>query len=271
MGKFDGVLIVSDYDGTFRAEKNSFISKENLDAVDYFCANGGKFTLCTGRDLCSYLRICGLFKVNAPVALSNGAVIYDGEKDQIVYEKVLPDRAKDDVISFAERFPQCGFEVHKGKDGFVVKRNHGTDYHMKSIGLSTVEVNMDSIPLPWNKFSIYTPTHPKADEDLINDILSAVYVNYSGYRSQGMVDVAAKGVTKGTAAVKLCEILGIERDHLYCVGDGWNDIPMLREGKIGFAPEDSNCDVLKEDVRIICRPEEHCLQEVVHILDGMYK
>lgn len=270
MGKFDNVLLVSDYDETLRAEENDYVSRENLDAVEYFCRNGGRFTLCTGRDLCSYLRIRHLFTVNAPVILSNGAVIYDDKTEEIIYETYLPDRARDDIKKYMDMFPSCGFEIHKGKNAYVIRENAGTRSHMESVDINAERKKATEVPMPWNKFSIYTDSHPKADEKLIGEILAAVNEEYDGYRSLGMVDVARKGVTKGSGAMQLCKILGINRNDLYCVGDGWNDIPMLKAARIGFAPKTANRDVLKENVRIVNAPEDHAIQDVVNILDSLY-
>ena len=44
MGKFDGILICTDLDGTL-LRKDKSISEENLAAIDYFCDNGGAFTI----------------------------------------------------------------------------------------------------------------------------------------------------------------------------------------------------------------------------------
>ena len=46
MGKFDGILICSDYDGTLFYKE--FI-QSNVEALQYFMDEGGMFTLCTGR------------------------------------------------------------------------------------------------------------------------------------------------------------------------------------------------------------------------------
>ena len=47
---FEGYLLVSDMDGTLlNSEKK--ISKENLNAIDYFVKEGGTFTVATGRML----------------------------------------------------------------------------------------------------------------------------------------------------------------------------------------------------------------------------
>ena len=49
MKKYDGILLCSDLDGTL-SNSDGKISNENLEAIDYFCKNGGHFTLCTGRN-----------------------------------------------------------------------------------------------------------------------------------------------------------------------------------------------------------------------------
>ena len=48
MNKFEGIMICTDLDGTLLSDKHT-ISPENLDAIEYFKANGGKFTFITGR------------------------------------------------------------------------------------------------------------------------------------------------------------------------------------------------------------------------------
>ena len=48
MGKFDGILICTDLDGTlYRNDKT--ISDENKAAIEYFKSEGGLFTFITGR------------------------------------------------------------------------------------------------------------------------------------------------------------------------------------------------------------------------------
>ena len=47
MKKFAGVLLCTDLDGTL-LDKNQNVSKENLEAIEYFQAEGGYFTFVTG-------------------------------------------------------------------------------------------------------------------------------------------------------------------------------------------------------------------------------
>ena len=47
MGKFDGILLCSDWDGTLSDSGN--IPKANIDAIRYFQREGGLFTFASGR------------------------------------------------------------------------------------------------------------------------------------------------------------------------------------------------------------------------------
>ncbi|MBQ1272136.1 MAG: HAD hydrolase family protein, partial [Clostridia bacterium] len=63
MGRFDGILICSDVDGTLAEGKN--IPEKNLEALRYFQSEGGLFTLATGRPA-GYESVLGV-PLNAPV------------------------------------------------------------------------------------------------------------------------------------------------------------------------------------------------------------
>ena len=96
MAKYDGILICTDLDGTL-SDKNGIISKENAEAIRYFKANGGKFTLSTGRsapffmgDNTVFTRSGLEFLPNVPVVTHNGASVFDFEKMEYIYSVPLP-------------------------------------------------------------------------------------------------------------------------------------------------------------------------------------
>ena len=49
MKKFEGLLFCTDLDGTLYASDGT-VPKANLEAIEYFNKNGGKFTFVTGRN-----------------------------------------------------------------------------------------------------------------------------------------------------------------------------------------------------------------------------
>lgn len=94
MGRYDGILICSDIDGTLTwssVENGVHISHkptpETCEAIRRFQAEGGKFTVSTGRAPSHLRNFDDVFRVNAPVVGYGGTVVYD-----TVAEKLLRSR-----------------------------------------------------------------------------------------------------------------------------------------------------------------------------------
>ena len=92
MGKFDGVLLASDFDDTYYSNEG-VVAPANLEALAYFEAQGGRFTISTGRAHRTFAPLLHLTPVNAPVILANGAQLYDFEKEELLAEFTMPDTA----------------------------------------------------------------------------------------------------------------------------------------------------------------------------------
>ena len=71
MKKFEGILFCTDLDGTL-FDDNKTISKENLDAIEYFKSEGGLFTFITGRPPRITDDIYKAVQPNAPYGCNNG-------------------------------------------------------------------------------------------------------------------------------------------------------------------------------------------------------
>ena len=74
MGKFDGVLLASDFDDTL-VSSDCVLSPGNRAALEYFTREGGRFTVSTGRARRTFAPYASSLPINAPVVLSNGAVL----------------------------------------------------------------------------------------------------------------------------------------------------------------------------------------------------
>ena len=84
MGKFDGVLVCTDLDGTL-LRNDKTISKENLEAIEYFKNEGGYFTIVTGRMPYYVGDIVPKVKPNVPFGCVNGGGLYDYESKKYLW------------------------------------------------------------------------------------------------------------------------------------------------------------------------------------------
>lgn len=101
MGIFSGVLLASDWDGTL--SYNGDICKRNLEAVDFFCKNGGLFTVCSGRPASFIQNFRNIIKPNTYIISLNGAIISHPDTDDILYKGYLPFPVVDIIDEFLVR------------------------------------------------------------------------------------------------------------------------------------------------------------------------
>ena len=84
------------------------------------------------------------------------------------------------------------------------------------------------------------------------------------------LELTRKGSSKGGMVQYLARRLGIDAQHIYCVGDNQNDIPMLAVSAIPFAPANCAPEVKQWGARILGTCQESCVAQIVDILDHIY-
>ena len=81
---------------------------------------------------------------------------------------------------------------------------------------------------------------------------------------------AADAAAKNAALEAMAARLGIGMDHVYCVGDEANDIPMLTAAAEGFAPANCVEAVRQCGATVVCDAREGALANVVERLAKKY-
>ena len=269
MGKFDGVLIATDFDDTY-CGPGGVVHPANIEAVKAFTAQGGVFTVATGRAHRSFVRHLDLAPVNVPVILSNGSQIYDFAKEEMVVATTLPMEASADFELLLELFPALGLEAYHQEALYLCRPNSWTDYHINKVGLSAAAVcPVAEMPAPWGKAILmaqYDDLFP-AQVYIKNhweDRYEAVFSN------DHMLEITAKGSTKGGMVLELARRLGVGREHLYCVGDNQNDIPMLAVAAEGFAPANCAREVRDWGATILPPCSEGAVAALIALLEERY-
>lgn len=217
MGKFDGVLLASDFDDTFYSAAG-VVAPANLEALAYFEAQGGRFTISTGRAHRTFAPLLQLTPVNAPVILANGAQLYDFEKEELLAEFTMPDTAGADLEELFTLRPELSAEAYHGEEVYIFNPNYWTWYHIERAQVTPVECPIAQMPQPWHKV-ILQHEHEillPAQADILDrwpDRYEAIFSN------PHMLEVTAKGCTKGSTVLALAQRLGIARENIYCVGE----------------------------------------------------
>lgn len=249
MGKFDGVLIVSDYDNTMAYTEGSLrtgtppppVSPGNREAVEYFMAQGGIFSVATGRALPSFAKVQSGVPMNGPTILFNGAAIYDFSVGRYLHTAFLPEEIRSHIRQILQDMPDLAMEIyHDDNSIHALNPNDITRSHEHLTHSPTVTLNsIDEAPSPIAKI-MFEEWQPK-----LGQILE--YIQHQSWGSlyecvlsaSFLLEVTVKGANKGGMTEKLAQLLGIERRHVYAMGDHANDIPMLQFAHGAFAPQNA--------------------------------
>ena len=269
MGKFDGVLLVSDYDATFAMGQN--VPPANLERLEYFQAQGGRFTIATGRSVLTFKQVRPLIPFNAPVLLANGSIICDFHRGEILFEKPLPPSVVEDMALLARLRPEMSLEAYVGEnDLYVWNTNSYVERHMAYVGATGHFSRVEEMPYPWDK-AILEHEH-QVLEELQREILARWGDRYEAiFSAEHMLELNPKGCTKGTGVLRLCELLGIKRENVYCVGDNENDISMLEVSALPFAPANAIPGVKAvEGVHLLPPCQEGAIGALIDALDERY-
>jgi Cof subfamily protein (haloacid dehalogenase superfamily) len=251
MRRFDGYLLVSDFDGTL-IDHQSRISSENVAAIRSFVAEGGVFVGATGRTELNVRPYTDGIALSAPWILYNGAAIYDWEKARFIYKAPLDRRLGEAFLSrVMECFTDVNVQVFSG--GPYSQVNPGARPDAQAVREEQHYENrpMSAIGDDWLKvlFCSEFPEELDAIEALLdNDPLRReVHKMRSGRR---YFELTAQGVNKGSALAHLKTLLRPPPRTVVAIGDYPNDIEMLQEADIAAAPQSAMAEV-KRHARII--------------------
>lgn len=270
--KFDKLFIVSDIDGTLLSDDKT-INKRNIQAIDYFIQNGGKFTLASGRNYNSITNILNHVKVNAPCLCVNGSIIYDYEEKKILWEQQLNHiSAKLIIEAIMKEFPSVGVEIFTASGMCMVRPNKYTQIHIKRESMFYKVSDIADAKLPWYK--VLVCDHPKTlleVEDFVKQ--SKLLEKHFGCRFVFTEDIFYELInvdtSKGYALKVLSERFGFKFDKTYAIGDNYNDIEMIEEADVGVGVKNAVPEILKLADLVVCSNNEGAICDLVNHIDKM--
>ena len=280
MGKFDGVLLASDFDNTLIYTEEALrtgapvppLPERNRKALEYFMAEGGRFAVATGRALAAFIHYAEAVPMNVPGVVCNGAAIYDFEKGEYLETAMLDSSARERGQTVLDRFPTVAVEAyHIDNVIHAVHPNAITRQHERITKAAVTEApSLMDVPLPLGKLLF------EAEHETLEEVLAFLTAQgWAGdyeliFSVSHLLEMTVKGANKGGMVRRLAARLGVSMEHVYCAGDEANDISMLTAAKQGFAP--ANCAQAVRDcgATVVCSAQEGAIAQVVEILDRLY-
>ena len=281
MGKFTGLLLASDYANTLAYTEEALrlcrpmppVSKANQAAIRYFMAEGGIFSVATGRAKPAFEAVADGVPMNGPTVLFNGAAIYDFSTGKYLCEAFLPETARAHIAQTIRELPFAAVELyHDNNDIHALQPNDVTRRHLHVTHSPTVIVDsMEQVPSPISKALFSTePAHQAALLDYLRG--QGWYGDYEIVASsESLVELTARGANKGGMVRRLAALLHIPQANVACVGDHANDISMLTWAGMAFAPANALPEVRALPcVRTLPDCREDAIAALIAVLDEKF-
>ena len=268
MGKFDGVLICTDLDGTlYRNDKT--ISLENREAIDYFKSEGGCFTFITGRLPYYSMDAYNAVKPNVPFGCANGAGLYDGALGKYVWTHEM----SKDAIKLAEcidkHVPNLSIQVCGFYNIYFSKDNRASAAFRRITGLPQILRSYNEVDEPFAKIIFVSGNSEELSE--AERVLKAhpISQNFEFVRSErSILEILTKGMTKGVPLAKLTEHMNLDINKTIAIGDYYNDVGMLKAAGLGIAVSNACEPALEAADHVTVSNEEHAIARVIYDLEA---
>jgi len=240
---FDGMLLISDLDGTLLDDEKN-ISLATYDALDWFIREGGRFSIATGRAWLE-LQKCPHLPINAPFCISDGALILDEQKN-VLYRASMPNITKEVISATLARFPDVCCEIYTDRQIRLLQYNAEAETHMNNLEykdyviLSSLEAeNTEN----WRKIHFIGAFNLMED---VRNFLRPWEKNFCLAASQtSFWELTSLDVNKGAAVRKIANLCNVAPDKIFAIGDSENDKELLQAAYISFAPQNAQEEILK--------------------------
>jgi Cof subfamily protein (haloacid dehalogenase superfamily) len=228
-------LIASDLDGTLLND-NSEISENTKAAILKATDNGVLFVAATGRAMSGVEHINALLKEDMPFITINGAVVIMGKSRKILVNKNLNFNLAKEIFNIGVNrdIPVIVWTLHRlwasrdCNETMLYKKVAGTDMEIIN-DLDEINGEEGISKVLWidapDKISRFHLEMNERYGDKLNCFPSRPV----------FLDFVSPDADKATAMEEIGRIYGIDRSEMIAIGDGYNDISMLKYAGLGVA------------------------------------
>ena len=239
------VLLITDMDGTF-LPSSKIPGEKSLKAISDFQKKGGKFSIATGRALQAANQYFGAFKVNCPIIMCNGGMVYDIENKRQISDVYVPSYTRNITKQILADNPDVGCEVLTIDNVYVPQMSEMEAQHNVICKVDPVLCAVDDIPDNWYK--VLFAYEPEKMDGLISYVEAHNWQGIDFVRSsKEYYEILPQNITKGAGLKAMREVCNMQDFTFVAVGDYNNDIEMLKEADIGICPSNA-----VQEVKDIC-------------------
>lgn len=231
-------LLVLDLDGTLTNSKKE-ISPRNRQTLLRLQQEGVRLVLASGRPTYGIAPLADALqmKEHGGFILSyNGGEIIEWGTGRLLYKNLLPDDVLPVLYTAAVRNGQA---ILTYDNEYILTENPDDEYVRKEAFLNKMKIRavddfLEAAPLPLPKCLIV------GDPDRLIRTEAELSLRLQGqisvYRSEPyFLELVPMGIDKAHSLSVLLDKLGLTREAMVAIGDGYNDLSMIRFAGLGIA------------------------------------
>lgn len=260
-------MLVLDLDGTLMNSKKE-ISPLNRTKLIEVQEKGIRIVLASGRPIYGIVPIARqleLEKYEGYILAYNGGEIIDWKTREIMYKQVLDA----DVIPYLYECAQAHqLTIVSYENEYVLTEHPDDEYVQKEALLNVMPVRkvdnfLEAVKHPLPKCLIVGP--PERLIPLEKIMYEALKDRMGIYRSEPyFLELVPKGIDKAQSLAVLLEKLGWKREEMIAMGDGFNDLSMIKFAGLGVAMANAQ-PIVKENADFITLTNDE--DGVAHVID----
>lgn len=255
-------MIAVDLDDTLLSDDLS-ISQINRQAISRAVSMGVKVTISTGRMFRSTLPYVEQLMLDVPVITYQGALIKNAVSKEVVLARPLPMDISFQIIEESRKHG-VHLQVYIGDDYFFDKPNGYSQMYFDLSGIEGKAVKRLEEFLIENPLKILIMDSPETISYLTGhyaDLFKGkaeITISKSNY-----LEFTNVNANKGSALEHLAQSFGIKREEVIAIGDGYNDISMIKYAGLGVAMSNAPEDVKRHADFITCSNEDNGVAYVI--------
>lgn len=212
-------IVFCDYDGTIYINEQDM--EKNIKCIEEYRNFGGIFVIVTGRSKTSVYGVIEKYNIQYDyIIANNGAVIFDNVGNKI-YEQTIKNKDSTTIIEYLKLKPNT--EIFYYDENDKVKYEH---QELLKIRAKTCEIES-----------------AKDIEQEVNSLFKDSVIAFADF-SYSIVEIVSKKAGKEKTIKQLLNILNMRSEQAITIGDGRNDISMIKEYN-GYSMENADDEAKK--------------------------
>lgn len=232
-------LIISDLDGTLLNTKK-LVSTGTIAAFSEASKQKVASSIATGRMHMAASFFGKTIGSNVPVISCNGTMIRDINTDEAIYEEYIDDAVSEDLLAFLYAHNiycswYIGTQIYAPYFSWDMFPGYRT---VKNFTIN--ELGADYKDYTKNITQIVLRSEENIPTDLLNTLTDKYQTAVKFQQNTGYtIDITPPHINKAIGVKRLGEYLGINKDEIMVLGDGDNDIDMLKYAGLSVATENA--------------------------------